>query len=201
MVFRREMARTSSPTTGKGNQPQLSTDVLERVVVIGTSCAGKTSFARRLSDALEVPIIELDAIHWLPDWVPRPTKEFQSLAGQAVAADGWVADGNYGRVRDIVWPRATCLIWLNYPFRVVFWRALRRTLARVFTRQAVYSGNTESFRRGFLSKDSILWWVITTFRRRRREIPLLFAKPEFSHLRVYEFKSQRDTDDFMQGLG
>ena len=191
------MLVTSSATSGPKNHNQSLTGGLERVVVIGTSCAGKTTFARRFSDVLEVPNIELDAIHWLPGWVPRPTNEFQSLAGQAVAASRWVADGNYGLVRDIVWQRATCLIWLNYPFRVVFWRVLRRTLTRVFTRQAVYSGNTESFQRAFLSKDSILLWVITTFHRRRREFPLLFAKPEFSHLRVIEFNGQRDADEFL----
>lgn len=169
-------------------------------MVIGTSCAGKTSFARRLSDALDVPNIELDAIHWLPNWVTRPIKEFQNLAVQAVTADRWVADGNYGQVRDIVWQRATCLIWLNYPFRVVCWRALRRTITRVFTGESLYSGNRESFRLAFLSKDSILLWVITTFHRRRREFPSIFARQHFSMLRVIEFKSQRDADEFMQGL-
>ena len=194
------MLRTSTSTSGTDSQSHLKAGVLYRVVLIGTSCSGKTSFARRLSDALEVPNIELDAMHWLPDWVPRSTKEFQSLAGQAVAADRWVADGNYGQGRDIVWHRATCLIWLNYPFRVVFWRALRRTFARVFTGQRVYLGNQESFRRAFLSRDSIPWWVITTFRRRRREFPALFARAESSHLRVIEFKSQRDAEDFIRGL-
>lgn len=150
--------------------------------------------------ALEVHNIELDSIHWLPNWVPRPDEELRSLVEQAVAAEQWVADGNYGQVRDIVWQRATCLIWLNYPFRVVFWRALRRTLTRVFTGQRVYSGNQESFRRAFLSSDSILWWVLTTFRQRRREFPALFGQHHFSFLKVIEFKSQRNADEFMRGL-
>ena len=195
------MAKFDTSDPGPQDQNHPLDALLERVVVIGASCAGKTSFARRLSDALEVPNIELDALHWLPDWVERPAREFRSLVEQAVAGDHWVADGNYGQVRDIVWQRSTCLIWLNYPFRVVFWRALRRTLTRVFTGQRLYSGNRESFRQTFLSKDSILWWVITTFRRRRREFRSAFGQHHFSLLKIIELKSQRDADDFMRGLG
>ena len=145
---------------------------------------------------------QAESMRWglVPFWAKDPPHGFR-LAEEAVAADRWVADGNYGQVRDIVWQRATCLIWLNYPFRVVFWRALRRTFTRVFTGQRVYSGNRESFRRAFLSSDSILWWVITTFRQRRREFPTLFGQHHFSFLKVIEFKSQRDADDFMRGLG
>ncbi len=192
------MARTSPSTSGE-QTPQPPT-VLQRVVVIGCSCAGKTSFARGLANELGIPNIELDALHWLPDWVQRPTKDFRELADQAVVPERWVADGNYSQVRDIVWQRATCLIWLNYPFRVVFWRALRRTLTRVFTRQAVHSGNRESFRRVFLHNDSILWWVITTYHKRRREFPEIFRQHHFSFLKVIEFKSQRDADEFMRQL-
>jgi adenylate kinase family enzyme len=37
---------------------------MSRVIVIGTSCAGKTMFARSLADALSCPHVELDALHW-----------------------------------------------------------------------------------------------------------------------------------------
>ena len=169
-------------------------------MIIGASCAGKTSFARRLSGALAVPNVELDGIHWLPEWKSRTTREFRNLVTEAVSPARWVADGNYRQVRDIVWQRATCIIWLNYPFRVVFWRALRRTLTRVFTRQHLYSDEQENFRQAFLSRDSILWWVIKTFRWRRREFRETLAQHHFSMLRVIEFRSQRDADEFMTGV-
>lgn len=84
---------------------------LRRVVVIGTSCSGKTTFASRLAGILDSKHIELDAIHWLPHWTPRPAEEFQRMVGQEVDAENWVVDGNYGMARGIVWPRATALIW------------------------------------------------------------------------------------------
>ena len=89
---------------------------ITRVVVIGTSCAGKTRFARSLADVLSCPHVELDALHWLPNWVERPSVEFRALTAQALSQDCWVTDGNYGAVRDLVWSRATTVIWLNYTF-------------------------------------------------------------------------------------
>jgi len=161
---------------------------LRRVVVIGTSCSGKTTLAGRVAGILAVPHIELDAIHWLPEWQERPMEEFRELTALAVAANQWVADGNYSGVRDIVWARATSVIWLNYTFPLVLWRALRRTITRSFGGQILYSGNKESLRKAFLSRESIIWWVITTYHRLRREYPVSFKSQQFPHLNIIEFR-------------
>ena len=97
---------------------------MERVIVIGSSCAGKTTLARRVAEVIESPHIELDAIHWGPNWREAPTEEFRAAVRRLVEGQSWVIDGNYSKVRDIVWPRATDAVWLNYSFPVVFARAL-----------------------------------------------------------------------------
>jgi len=170
------------------------------VVVIGTSCSGKTTLAGQVAGILGVPHIELDAIHWLPDWQERPTEEFRELTALAVAADHWVVDGNYGPVRDIVWTRATSIIWLNYSFPLVIWRALSRTIRRSVGGQILYSGNKESLRMAFLSRESIIWWAITTYHRRRREYPVLFQDQEFRHLNIIELRKQHEADAFLSSL-
>ena len=76
---------------------------LRRIVVIGSSCSGKTTLAKKIADELGIQHIELDAIHWMPNWVPRPPEELRTLTAAAVAQDRWVVDGNYRVVRDIVW--------------------------------------------------------------------------------------------------
>jgi adenylate kinase family enzyme len=65
------------------------------VVVIGASGAGKTTFARELARRIAAPHVELDAIHWLPNWTERGPDEFRSLVDQATSADRWVLDGGY----------------------------------------------------------------------------------------------------------
>ncbi len=171
---------------------------VKRVVVIRTSCSGKTTFARSLAHRLQVQHIELDAIHWRPNWNPTPKEEFRNLAREAVSPETWVLDGNYSAVRDIVWARATTLIWLNYSFHVVARRAMSRTFQRVFCRQVMWAGNRETFRISFLSRDSILWWVLKTYHRRRREYPRLFKELENRHLQTIVFSSPIEAERFLQ---
>jgi adenylate kinase family enzyme len=171
---------------------------LRRVAVVGTSCSGKTTFAAALAAQLQVPHIELDALHWRADWVPAPRAVFRQAVATATAAERRVSDGNYGTVRDLVWGRATAVIWLDYPFGMVLRRALWRTAHRALLREELYSGNRESFRKALLSRDSILLWVITTWGRLRREYPQLFEQAAFAHLEVVTLGNQREADSFLR---
>lgn len=173
---------------------------MARVIVIGTSCAGKTSFARSLANVLTLPHIELDSLFWQPNWVPRPSEDFGALTAQALSQDCWIIDGNYGSVRDLVWSRATMVIWLNYALPVVLCRALTRTIRRVLTREELFSGNRESFRMAFFSRESILWWIITTFHSRRKQYRKLFLRDQFPHLAYVEFEKPSEAERFLAAL-
>jgi adenylate kinase family enzyme len=162
---------------------------VSRIVVIGMSGAGKTTLARKLAAQLGTTHIELDSLHWDRDWTPRPLDRFRALAAEAVAAERWVADGNYSSVRDVVWPRATTIIWLNLPFRVVFGRVLARSLRRAFTGETLWQGNRESLTRTFFSRESILWWVITQYGAKRRGFKTLRRENTYPHLEWIELRS------------
>lgn len=156
-------------------------------MVVGTSGSGKTRFARALSEKLAVPHIELDALHWLADWRERPLDEFRTLVARAAQGDRWVIDGNYGVVRDLTWPRATAVIWLNYSFPRTFWRVFSRTVKRCATREELFAGNRESLAMTFCSRDSILLWTIQTYHRRQRKYRKLFDGDDHAHLGKIEF--------------
>lgn len=169
----------------------------KRVVVIGTSGSGKTSLAERLATALAVEHVELDAIHWLPDWEMRPLEDFRGKVTEALAGETWVADGNYSKVRDIVWGRATTLVWLNYSRAVVLWRIVTRTLKRSLRQEVLFSGNQESLSTAMFGKDSIVAWSMGTFARRRREYPQLFKEAAYAHLNVVELRRPKQAVAFL----
>lgn len=166
---------------------------LQRVVVVGTSGSGKTTFAATLARHLDVPHIELDALHWEPSWTEATPEVFRKRVANAVAAERWVLDGNYSVARDIVWARADTIIWLDYALPVIMTRLVRRTARRVFLGELCCNGNRETLQ-GTLSRDSILLWALTTYRRRRLQYPELLARPQFAHLRVFHFQSPRKAD-------
>ena len=175
-----------------------------RIVVWGVTGSGKTTLARRLSDTLALPRIELDAIFWQPGWVETPDGEFRAKVQAAVdaAPDGWVLDGSYSRISDIYLSRADTLIWLDLPWRTTFWRLLKRTVSRAWTREALYyeGGPRESWRLSFLNRRSILWWSITRHRsasgsrhKRIAELPASIA--------VYELRSSRQVREWLGTAG
>jgi adenylate kinase family enzyme len=173
---------------------------LTRTVVIGTSCSGKTNFARQLAARLDAHHIELDRLYWLPGWQARAYDEFREKVLAATDAKRWIVDGNYSKVRDITWRRATAVVWLDYPFPVIFKRALIRSIRRIVTGEELFAGNRETFKKTFLSRESILWWVMTTYRRRRREYPQLFGKPEHNHLKVHRISKPVEARSFLEGI-
>ena len=171
-----------------------------RIVVIGTSSSGKSTLANRLASILNIPRVELDALHWEPNWVEASIEVFRQRVEQAIEPPSWVVDGNYGKVRDSIWRKAQIIIWLDYPFHVVFSRALFRTIKRAITRERLWAGNQESTIRSFFSKQSILVWVIQTYSRRKREYPELFKLPEYGHLNIIHLRSQLEANDYLRKL-
>jgi adenylate kinase family enzyme len=167
---------------------RLSNTNLSRIAVVGTSGCGKSTIARHLSQRLGVSHIELDALYWGPNWIPIPADQFKEKVSAATAQPRWICDGNYSPVRDLVCSRATTVVWLNYSLSVVFGRTLRRTLHRWWSRERLFAGNRESLRMSFLSRESILLWVLQTHGERRREYRRLFAAAQFAHLERIEFE-------------
>src|SRR5213594_2068303 len=110
---------------------RFSADRCQRIAVVGTTGAGKTTLARQLAQRLGLRHVELDALYWEPNWTSATTGVFRERTAQALSGDSWVVDGNYGRVRDIIWSRADTIIWLDYSLPVIFWRLVWRTFWRV----------------------------------------------------------------------
>ena len=171
-----------------------------RLVVVGTSGSGKTTLAAQIAAILAIPHVEIDALHWGPNWTETPKDELQAKILAAIAGPAWVVDGNYSKVRPVLWPRATTIVWLDYSLPVLIWRILRRTLGRVFLRQELWSGNRERFFQAFFSRDSIIYWVLTTYKRRRVEYPELFAQPDNAHLTVIRHRSPGETKAWLDEL-
>jgi adenylate kinase family enzyme len=172
----------------------------KRIVVIGTTGSGKTTLARRLAERLGVPHVELDALHWEPNWTMAPLETFRERVAQALEGEAWVIDGNYSKVRDIVWSRADTIIWLDYPFLAIFARLIRRTLRRLITREELWNGNRERWQEQFFSRESLFLWMLRTYRRRRREYPELLQRPEYAHLSVVRLRSPKVAQKWLSSI-
>jgi adenylate kinase family enzyme len=173
---------------------------VQRVVIGGSTSSGKTTFSRALARRMSVPLIELDALHWGPNWTEVPLPIFRERVTAAIAADAWVLDGNYSVVRDLTWGRADTLVWLDYPLRVILWRLFNRTNRRIRSREELWNGNRERFANAYLSTDSLYVWVFRSYWTRKRNWPRALAEPAHRHLVVHRFRTPGEAERWLEGV-
>ena len=177
----------------------LRSAIVRRVSVVGTSGSGKSTLARELADILGVPHLELDAVHHQPGWAPLPTDEFRRIVAARAAVGGWVIDGNYGRVRDLVWARADTVVWLDLPKRTVMRQVIWRTLRRVALRRELWNGNRERWR-NFLTwnpEQSVISWAWHKHAPDHATYAAAAADPASAHLQFIRLASRRDVARFL----
>ena len=177
---------------------------MRRVSVVGTSGVGKSTVASALARVLGADFLELDSLQHQADWTPLPTSEFRAAVAAAAAGECWVIDGNYSRVRDIVWARADTVVWLDLPRRTVMRRVIWRTLRRVGGRVELWNGNRERWRNFFTldQEESVIIWAWQTHASNRARYEAAMADPENGHLRFVRLKNPAAARRFLRsGLG
>jgi len=174
----------------------------QRIVIVGTTGSGKSTIANQLAEIIGADNIELDALHWGQNWAGAKPEVFRERVEKAISSDVWVVAGNYHVVRDLIWSKAQAIIWLDYPFHIVFWRLLTRTIRRAVTQEELWNGNRETFwmHLKLWSQDSLFHWLFKTYWRRKYEYPILFSLPEYEHLHVLHFRSTTETKKWIKEL-
>ena len=114
---------------------------IRRVLVAGSTGAGKSTAARALAAALDLPHVEMDALWHGPGWTPR--EQFADDVAAMLATGRWVTEYQYRTVKADLLADAQAVVWLDHPFPLVAGRLVRRSLFRAVTRRPLYNGNVE----------------------------------------------------------
>jgi adenylate kinase family enzyme len=159
-----------------------------RINVKGTSGSGKSTFARELAGRLELPYVELDALHHGPNWSEPTDEEFRARVRGAMAPEGWVIDGNYeAKLGDTVLAQADTIVWLDLPLWLKLRRIWKRTRHRIRNDVELWNGNRETWRNALWGRDALFWWMVRGHFRHKREWPRRYGDdPRFVRLRSVE---------------
>ena len=174
----------------------------KRVVVVGVTSSGKSTLAEKLAKRFDLDYIELDALHWEPDWHGAPLGVFRARVEKATQVPRWVVAGNYHSVRDLIWPKAEAVIWLDYPLVLVVWQLTRRSIWRWWNQELLWGTNREPLWNHFKfwSKESLYNWLFQTYWRRKREYPMLLSQPEYRHLELIRLMHPRETERWLDSF-
>jgi len=174
---------------------------VQRISVVGATGSGKTTVAAAIGERLGLPMVELDAIHWGPDWTPIDRAVIRKQIGEVLETDEWVIDGNYrGLVQDLVWAAADTVVWLDLPFRTNSSQLVSRTVRRISGRERLWNDNRESWRTAVFSRDSILWWLIKTHRKVRKRYAHDLVSGEMEHAGWVRLRSRSEVDGWLSSL-
>src|SRR6187399_1842826 len=69
--------------------------IMQRILVMGSSGSGKSTFAQRLSAITGIPMVSLDALFWKPGWIESDAAEFRTRVTEATRQPRWIMDGDY----------------------------------------------------------------------------------------------------------
>ena len=173
-----------------------------RFNIIGTSGSGKSTFSRKLAEILSLPYVELDQVFWQPNWKHLSDEELFRQVNKITEKDSWVLDGNYSRTTAIKWARVECVVWLDHSFGVTVYRALKRAINRAATKRELWpgTGNTESFRVSFFSKDSVILWTLQNYYKNKKKYSLAMNDERYRGIKFVRLCSQADANDFISDL-
>lgn len=155
--------------------------------------------ARKLAAALAIPHLELDSVFHQPGWEPIDRELFRERVTAFTQAPGWVVDGNYSAVRDIVWSRADTVVWLDPPRHRVMRQVIWRTLRRMVTRAELWNGNREPWRNLYRldPNESIIAWAWTRHHKYQERFTQAQADPANGHLTFVRLRTPAESTDLL----
>jgi adenylate kinase family enzyme len=167
---------------------------VQRVAILGSGGAGKTTVALELGRRTRLPVVHLDPLYWAPGWVERPPEEFAAALEAAVAQERWILDGNvlWGDAADPRFARADTVVFLDLPRRTCLRRAtMRRLRYRGERRPDLPDGCPEEFDLAFYR-----WMWSYPGRVRPRVLAILAGLP--SEVVVHHLRSDDDVRGFLE---
>lgn len=170
-----------------------------KIVIVGSSGCGKTTFAAKLSKILNIKHYEIDEMFWKPGWVQTSHQEFRELIDKVTAKDEWIIDGNYRRVQDFTIGRADTIIWLDLNLAKIMYRVTVRTAGRLIKKKTLWQNNRETLKMAF-SRDSIILYSLNHYHSKRAWNNKLIRNNELRHINWIILRNSREEREFWKNL-
>ena len=91
---------------------------MQKILIIGCSGAGKSTFARRLQSLTGLPLYYLDRLWHRPDRTNVTREAFDAALAGLLTRPAWIIDGDYSRTLQVRLEACDTVFFLDYPLDV-----------------------------------------------------------------------------------
>lgn len=171
------------------NRPHL---LGNKIVVVGVSASGKSTFARKLAQKTNLPLTHMDAIMWTAGWNYIGDAETIKKLEEVSARAEWIIEGYISsQARTFLFEQADTIIFLDYSGWLSACRYIQRWWRHRKTARQELEGSPEQFSWKFLKL------VFTKGENLSLERFLLNIHDQSKIIRL---SSQKKTDSFLSML-
>jgi adenylate kinase family enzyme len=164
-----------------------------KIAIIGYSGSGKSTLAKNLAHYYEIPVLFLDTVNFLPNWVERSKQDGRLIVSDFMQNDSWVIDGNYSDFfqRERL-EQSDKIIFMNFPRRICIYRAFKRYLKyKNTTREDMANGCIEKIDLEFI------WWILHEGRNKERRNHYKQIERDFKE-KIVVLKNPKEVDLYLQ---
>jgi len=166
-----------------------------RILVIGYSSSGKSTFAKRLAKIYQIPILHIDKIAFAPNWTERPSDVVAQEIKSFMAKKAWIIDGQYRKLVPERFDHSDQIFIFNYNrFKCLYGAIVRRIKYHNQNRDSIADGCRERLNLSFV------WWILFSGRKKDSK-DLIKSYIETYPQKVKVFKSRRQTDHYLRSIG
>ena len=160
--------------------------MFQKAIIIGCPGAGKSTFARKLSDKMHLPLYYLDMLWHKPDRTTVDRNIFDEKLKEIVLKEKWIIDGNYGRTLEMRIQWCEAIFLLDFPVEECLAGAKSRIGKQRVDRPWIETQFDEEFKQ----------WIMDF---PKNELPIIYElldryKGEKS---IYVFHSRADIEDYL----
>ncbi len=152
---------------------------MKKIIILGPGASGKTTLAKKLSQVLNIPHLELDKYFWQPGLIPTPINQWKNIQKKLVVDKAWIIDGDLGKydALEVRLKAADTIIILDFPLLCCLSRAIKR--------------DKEKFD---------FWWWLITWRFTSRPKIMRLIKIHSPKTRILIFKQTKELNKFILSL-
>ena len=163
---------------------------MEKIVIMGSPGAGKSTLARELDPILKINVLHLDRLFWECGWKAKTREKRIDILQKRVMEKQWIIEGTYLHISELHLNAADTIIFLDTSPLCCLWRLMMRHREyRRRSRRDIPEGCTDKLTRLRMLK------VLTFPLHGRRKIKQTLLN--YNSKQIFRLHSGKEVKDFL----